>query len=168
MRANTFCVGQPIFSIRPALTDDAPAILACLRAAFDEYRASYTPAAFLDTVLTQETVERRLSEMFVLVATDGSNQIVGTIACAVLKREEGHLRGMAVLPSWLGTGVAKNLLQQAELQLAQAHCKRISLDTTQPLKRAIQFYLQNGYLPSGKVTDFFGMPLFEYVKILGR
>ena len=52
--------------------------------------------------------------------------------------------------------------------LAQAHCKRISLDTTQPLKRAIQFYLQNGYLPSGKVTDFFGMPLFEYVKILGR
>lgn len=120
-------------------------------------------------MLTQETVERRLSEMFVLVATDASNQIVGTIACTVLKREEGHLRGMAVLPSWLGTSVAKTLLQQAELRLAQAHCKRISLDTTQPLS-AIQFYLQNGYLPSGKVTDFFGigMPLFEYMKILGR
>src|SRR5260370_12470902 len=98
MRANTFCMGQPIFSIRPALIDDAPAILACLRAAFDEYRASYTPAAFLDTVLTQETVERRLSEMFVLVATHASNQIVGSIACRVLKREEAHLPGMACFP----------------------------------------------------------------------
>jgi len=55
------------------------------------------------------------------------------------------------------------LLQQAKLRLAQAHCKRISLDTTQPLKRAIQFYVQNGYFPSDEVTDFFGMPLLEYV-----
>jgi GNAT superfamily N-acetyltransferase len=106
--------------------------------------------------------------MFVFVATDASNQVVGTVAYTVLKREEGHPRGMAVLPSWQGAGVAKNLLQHAELRLAQAYCKRIRHYTTQPLKHAIQFYLRNGYLPSGKVTDFFGTPLFEYVKILRR
>ena len=35
-----------------------------------------------------------------------------------------------------------------------------------PLQRAIRFYERNGYRPSGRVADFFGMPLFEYVKPL--
>ncbi len=33
-------------------------------------------------------------------------------------------------------------------------------------KRAIRFYERNGFRPSGKIKDFFAMPLFEYVKIL--
>jgi hypothetical protein len=31
---------------------------------------------------------------------------------------------------------------------------------------AIRFYERNGYAHSGKVFDFFGMPLHEYVKQL--
>jgi hypothetical protein len=31
------------FVIRPASTEDAPAILQCLRAAFEPYRSQYTP-----------------------------------------------------------------------------------------------------------------------------
>jgi hypothetical protein len=40
----------------------------------------------------------------------------------------------------------------------------VTLDTTEPLKKAIRFYLRHGYKPSGIVKDFFGMPLFEYEK----
>jgi hypothetical protein len=32
----------------------------------------------------------------------------------------------------------------------------------------MRFYEREGYRRSGTVTDFFGMPLFEYVKILER
>jgi hypothetical protein len=32
--------------------------------------------------------------------------------------------------------------------------------------RAVRFYEKNGHRTSGKVRDFFGMPLFEYTKAL--
>ena len=43
------------FAIRNATYEDCSAILECLRSAFAPYRESYTPDAFLDTVLTPET-----------------------------------------------------------------------------------------------------------------
>jgi hypothetical protein len=44
-----------VVSIRRARPTDAGAILECLRSAFEPYRASYTPDAYRDTVLTSET-----------------------------------------------------------------------------------------------------------------
>jgi ribosomal protein S18 acetylase RimI-like enzyme len=152
--------------IRQAASADAQAILDCLRIAFEPYRASYTPDAFADTVLTLETLRQRLSSMFVFVAITETGDIVGTIAGAVPNAGEGHLRGMAVLPEWQGQGIAEKLLQTAEAELAARHCSRVTLDTTQPLLRAMRFYEKHGYRPSGRITDFFGMPLHEYVKDL--
>jgi hypothetical protein len=43
----------------------------------------------------------------------------------------------------------------------------VSLDTTRPLAPAIRFYEQHGYRASGRIADFFGMELLEYVKPLG-
>jgi GNAT superfamily N-acetyltransferase len=92
-------------------------------------------------------------------------KIVGTIGC-VANGSEGHLRGMAVLPDWQGTGVALVLLQSAEAELKKNACGCVTLDTTAPLIRAVRFYAKNGYSVSGRVTDFFGMPLYEYRKLL--
>ena len=91
---------------------------------------------------------------------------IGSASAAVIAPSEGHLRGMAVRPAWQGRGVAKQLLDAAESELAAKGCSRISLDTTGPLKRAVAFYEKNGYRASGKITDFFGMRLYEYVKTL--
>jgi len=55
----------------------------------------------------------------------------------------------------------------AEAHLRQQGCARITLDTTEPLRRAMRFYEKHGYRPSGRITDFFGMPLHEYVKAIG-
>jgi GNAT superfamily N-acetyltransferase len=90
---------------------------------------------------------------------------VGTIACCI-SGQLGHLRGMAVLPEWQGHSIAQQLLLQAEDDLHAAGCCRITLDTTAPLQRAMRFYERNGYRPSGNTTDFFGMPLYEFVKEL--
>lgn len=153
-------------SIRKATKSDSSGILRCLSAAFEQYQDKYTSAGYLDTVLTPESVASRLEEMFVFVAADESGQIVGTVACNIIRPDEGHVRGMAVLPAWHGAGVAARLLKCAESRLRECNCKRVSLDTTEPLQRAIHFYEKNGFRRSGKVRDFFGMPLFEYVKRL--
>jgi predicted N-acetyltransferase YhbS len=154
------------FTIRKATREDAAAIVACLRSAFEDYREAYTPAAFVDTVLTPDTLEQRLAHMRVLVAVDAANQVIGTIACQVVSREEGHVRGMAVLPRWQGAGVAAELLRAAETELRKNKCAHVTLDTTAPLMRAMGFYEKNGYARSGKITHFFGMPLYEYRKSL--
>ena len=153
-------------SIRNATTNDAPEILACLHAAFAPYRDSYSRAAYLDTVLTPDTLQRRLACMQVLVAQTSSGQIVGSIACQAINQKEGHIRGMAVLPTCQSTGVAAKLLAHAEAELRRQNCTCITLDTTAPLERAMRFYEKFGFHRSGKITDFFGMPLFEFAKLL--
>jgi GNAT superfamily N-acetyltransferase len=141
-------------------------VVDCLGAAFEPYRNRYTEGAFRDTVPTLAACERRSREMTILVAHDARNVVAGTIACQAHPGGEGHLRGMAVLPGVLGQGLAAALLAAAEAELRTHGCTRVTLDTTQPLERAIRFYTRSGYTPTGKVTDFYGMPLFEYVKEL--
>lgn len=157
---------QPAFAIRKATGADAAGILDCLRLAFEPYRGDYTAEGFNDSVLTAETIHQRMATMSILVAIDNGGQIAGTIASRVVCPEEGHLRGMAVLPEWQGSGLGQQLLAAAESELRARQCRRVTLNTTQPLQRAIRFYEKNGYRLSGKVTDFFGMPLYEYVKPL--
>jgi ribosomal protein S18 acetylase RimI-like enzyme len=152
--------------VRRATREDAPGILACLREAFEPYRTMYTPAGYLDTVLTPETLQDRLVHMEVFVAQTPSGEIAGTIACSMVGAGEGHLRGMAVLPSLRGSSIAGQLLSHAEEELRFHKCTRITLDTTEPLERAMHFYEKCGYRRTGRVSDFFGMPLVEYQKVL--
>ena len=152
------------FAVRPANAGDAGSILQCLRAAFEPYRSQYTPQAYLDTVMTPDTLLRRLTSMTVLVAVSAEGNIAGTIGGAAVSSSEGHLRGMAVPPQWQGHGIAQRLLDSMEKNLLAKGSRLISLDTTEPLQRAMRFYEKNGYRRTGKTTDFFGMPLIEYAK----
>jgi N-acetylglutamate synthase-like GNAT family acetyltransferase len=153
---------QRSFTIRRADSNDGEAIVACLAAAFAPYCNSYTPAAFTDTVLDSRLVQHRLRELCVFVAVSEGN-VVGTLACSA-SGEEGHLRGMAVLADWQGSGVASALLQAAEAEIRNQGCKHVTLNTTEPLARAMRFYARHGFTRSGRVSDFFGMPLHEWVK----
>jgi ribosomal protein S18 acetylase RimI-like enzyme len=151
-------------TIRQATIADARGVLECLRAAFAPFRDAYTDAAYEDTVLVEASLRDRLAEMTVAVAVDRSGRVIGTIAYKVSGRGEGHLRGMAVLPECQGHGIADQLLEHAEEELRKENCSRITLDTTEPLERAMRFYERHGYRRSGRTQDFFGMPLIEYVK----
>ncbi len=151
--------------IREAQIEEAEAISACLNAAFEPFRSQYTPGAFDDTVPAPGAIRQRMVHMKVYVAIASEEEIVGTIASG-MQGEEGHLRGMAILPRWQGRGIAEQLLNTVENDLLAAGCKRVTLDTTAPLERAIRFYRKNGLVPTGGVTEFFGMPLYEYAKSL--
>lgn len=95
---------------------------------------------FLDTLLTTETLQERLTKMNVFVALTSAKQVVGTVAGHALSSEKGHLRGMAVLPSMLGNGVSAQLLGQAEAELQLGGRCRVTWNTTEPLERAMRFY----------------------------
>jgi len=154
------------WEIREAGEDDAQSILNCLEVAFTPYRSQYTPDAFAGTVVNLAMFHQRMRNMHVLVAVcEGS--IVGTVSAAICGDGEGHLRGMAVLPQHKGSGIAAHLLNAIERYLQQHGCTRVTLGTTLPLRAAIKFYEKHGYVQSGRVSDFFGMPLLEYVKQLG-
>lgn len=154
------------FELRKARPEDAPGVLACLAAAFEPYRSQYTPPAFADTILDTETIHVRLRDMCVFVA-ESEDGVIGTIGCSV-SGAEGHIRGMAVLPPHQGLGIAAKLLDAAEAEILNNGCSRVTLDTTQPLSRAIRFYEKHGYRATGRVCDFFGMPLYEYSKSLKK
>jgi L-methionine (R)-S-oxide reductase len=160
--------GSTPFSIRKATTDDCHGILECLASAFAPFRDSYTPKGFLDTVLSPETVQQRLRDMAIFVAVRNDGSVIGTVAYKVEHAGEGHLRGMAVSPEWQGSHVAAELLARAEDELRNAGCSTITLDTTQPLRRAVRFYEKHGFQATGRIGDFFGMPLFEYRKYVGN
>lgn len=150
--------------LHKASADDAKAILVCLALAFEPYRSQYTPPAFADTILDANTILVRMREMCVFVA-ESAAEIVGTIGCGA-SGMEGHIRGMAVLPSHQGSGAAEALLHAAEAELLNNGCSYVTLDTTRPLARAIRFYEKHGYRATGRVCDFFGMSLYEYSKSL--
>jgi ribosomal-protein-alanine N-acetyltransferase len=151
--------------IRPAAAPDAEAIVDCLRIAFETYRTRYTPAAFADTVPAANGIADRLRSMTVFVAVH-AGAVIGTIGCAIHEAGEGHLRGMAVRPEWQGSDVARRLIDAAEAELLARSCVRVTLDTTEPLKRAARFYEKCGYRRTGRTTGFFGMSLIEFAKAL--
>ena len=151
--------------IRRATAADADGILDCLRIAFEPYRQSYTADAFADTVPDAIGVSERLRSMNLFVAVNGG-AVIGTIGCAIDEEGEGHLRGMAVRQEWQGSNVARLLIEAVESELLARSCVQVTLDTTEPLTRAARFYEKCGYRRTGRTTDFFGMPLSEYSKML--
>lgn len=155
---------QAAFTIRAATHEDCDEVLQCLGLAFAPYRDVYTPEAFLDTVLTPETLRQRMTDMAIFVATAQSEQVIGTVACRMMGNGRGHLRGMAVRPEWQGCGVSESLLKAAEEHLCRSGCNLITLNTTEPLKKASRFYEKHGFRRTGKLGQFFGMTLLEYSK----
>jgi ribosomal protein S18 acetylase RimI-like enzyme len=153
-------------AIRRASANEVEAIRACLAEAFAAFRALYTLEAYQDTVPPPAGMRKRMSDMTVYIASTAEGEIVGTISYGMDRAKTAHLRGMAVRPAWQGHGIAEQLLRTAENDLLAAGCVLVSLHTTAPLERAIRFYQKHGFVPSGKIEDFFGMPLYEYVKSL--
>ncbi|MFW9946346.1 MAG: GNAT family N-acetyltransferase [Candidatus Odinarchaeota archaeon] len=153
------------YTIRLATIKDAKAVHEVLLAAFEDYRSFYSPEGFTDTTLSERIAKDRIKEMKVYLAVDQHGKIIGTIGWQKLNKDEGHIRGMGVIPSQQGrNGPAALLLRQVERDAQLENCKILTLDTTEILKRAQRFYEKNGYKRTGKTADFFGSIIYEFAK----
>lgn len=153
------------YIIRQAEFQDAKNIHRVILAAFEEYRNYYTPEGFADTVMSEQVAIERMKEMTLYVAIDQNETVIGTIGWQKLSEKEGHIRGMAVLPKNQGeNSPATDLLQAVENNARSKGCTYLTLDTTNPLKRAQNFYKKSGFKETGKIGDFFSSKIYEYAK----
>jgi N-acetylglutamate synthase-like GNAT family acetyltransferase len=153
------------YIIRKAETTDAMGIHEVILAAFEEFRDFYSPEGFTDTVMSEEVSLKRMKEMNLYVAINLIGEIIGTIGWIKVSNEEGHIRGMAVHPKIQGkNSPAASLLQAVEDEAISQECIFLSLDTTEILKRAQNFYRKYGFKETGKTGDFFGATIIEFVK----
>jgi len=150
--------------IRPATAADADAIVSVLAAAFLEFQPLYTPEGFRATTPDVAGVLARMSEGPSWVVLDGS-RVVGT-AAAIDRGNEIYLRGMAVLPSAQGGGVATKLLAVVTQFAVDQGASLLTLSTTPFLESAIRLYEQHGFAASDHRLDLFGTPLIRMVKRL--
>lgn len=153
------------YKIRLAKYQDAKEIHKVILSAFEEYRHYYTPEGFADTVLSEEATIDRMKEMSIYVAVDQEGLIVGTIGWQKVNINEGHIRGMGVIPKKQGkNSPAAILLKTVEDDARSKGCNILTLDTTKVLKRAQNFYKKHGFKETGKTGDFFGCTIYEYAK----
>lgn len=100
--------------------------------------------------------------MMVLVAVDRRGRILGTVAVKRASSGHAHLRGMAVLPQYQGKGIASALLEAAIRRARKAGQLYVTLETTEPLRRATRFYLRRGFQPTGRYRYWGGMRLIGF------
>ncbi|MFX1376061.1 MAG: GNAT family N-acetyltransferase [Promethearchaeota archaeon] len=153
------------YIIRNAEKSNAKGIHEVLLAAFEEYRCYYSPEGFADTVLSEKAVLERIKNMRIYIAIDQNNEIIGTIGWKKLSEKEGHIRGMAVHPKRQGNrSPASDLLKIVERDARSQGCTFLTLDTTEVLQRAQNFYRKHGFDKTGKTGDFFGVLVYEFKK----
>jgi GNAT superfamily N-acetyltransferase len=152
--------------IRRAGAEDAAAIATILKLAFAEFEIQYTPKGFAATTPDAPQVLQRIDEGPVWIASV-AHGILGT-ASAVARGEEGlYVRGVAVVPSARGQGIAESLMREIERFANSTGYGRLYLTTTPFLHGAIRLYERFGFahVPDG-VEDLFGTPLLLMKKTL--
>lgn len=154
-------VSQPI--LRFATPEDAEAITLVLAKSFAEYESSYTPQAFVATVPTVNEIKKRFGREIIWVALN-KGRIVGTVS--VLPKEGSlYIRSMAILPQARGNRLGEEFLREIEDYAIGHNFRRVFLNTTPFLERAIRLYEKLGFVRCG-ADDLFGTPLLTMERSL--
>jgi len=155
---------QPVVRIRRAKQCDSAVIELLIRESFSEHESAYTPEAFHTATPAKHEIEDRIKHWAVWVAVH-ANVIVGTVSA----HSEGHamhIRSMAVHPSMRGKGIGKLLLEQVEDFACANGYKRLILNTTPFMNRAIRLYEGFGFGFTGTEQNWFGTRLRTMTKQL--
>ena len=133
------------FAIRPAVPEDAGDLSTLENQIFSGDRISLRSFRRL---LAQTSA-------VVLVAAVG-NRIAG-YAMALFRRNSSiaRLYSIAVDPGHAGRGIGKALLAAAEDAARRRQCKIMRLEVRENNSKAIRLYGASGYLPAGRVTDYY-------------
>ena len=149
--------------IREAGPEDAEAVARVLYESFLEFRELYTDGGFAATTPNAEQIRVRMGEGPVWQAVRNGTAL-GTVA-AVVKGSRLYMRGMAVLPSARGLGIAARLLELVEERARRERCGSVFLSTTPFLNGAIRLYERAGFrrIDEGP-CDLAGTALFTMQK----
>ena len=138
---------DPPYSIRPASEGDAPAIAACVNAAYRHYveRIGKRPGPMT------EDYAKVIRERRVTVA-ESDGKIAGVLVLAVTG--EGFLlENVAVDPSKRGSGLGRTLLEFAEAEARREGFGSIYLYTHEKMTENLALYAKIGYVEFDRRTE---------------
>lgn len=149
--------------LRIAEPDDAEVIASVLAMSFSDYESFYTPQAYAATVPTVGEIKRRFGEGAIWIALN-NERIVGTVS-VVTRKDSLYIRSMAILPEARGNQIGERLLEEVKDYAAAHDYRKLFLNTTPFLKRAIRLYEKFGFVRCGS-DDLYGTPLLTMEKSL--
>lgn len=132
----------PGVRLRDATPEDAPALLALYRAAYDPEEDPFRKKPLTDTL---SDVEGYLREHAVLVAEDEEGRLVGTAALRAL----ANLRRVAVHPDRKGEGLGAALVEAALARAKADGFDFAELDTQDDHPWLPEFYRRHGFVERG-------------------
>jgi N-acetylglutamate synthase-like GNAT family acetyltransferase len=152
---------------RTAKINDKDKIFNILLNSFESYRGHYTEEGFKSTILSPEEIENRIKQNIfkVFVAVTLENEIVGTVSI-IKQNDRYYIRSMAVEPKFQKKGIGSFILENICKIAGNDDIKKLSLESFEPLKKAIRFYKKHGFIESGITKDLHGNEIFEMIKIL--
>jgi ribosomal-protein-alanine N-acetyltransferase len=151
--------------IRLARATEAKEIHQILSEAFEPYRPSYTAEAYSVTVPSPREIEQRIRDprTDVLVAAL-HDEVIGTVTVHEKAENELHAGSMAVNPNFQGQGIGQRLLEEVERLARERSRPTISLESFEPLTKAIALYERYGFERTGKERPYHGITIFEMRK----
>ncbi|KAL6890427.1 acyl-CoA N-acyltransferase [Trichoderma evansii] len=148
-------------SIRKAVPEDVPTVLALVRSAYrgESSRAGWTTEADLvdDQRIDAEGVLAKVNEPFgaVLVAHDATGEMIA--CCEILKQNEttGYFGLFAVNPLRQAGGIGRIVLAKAEEYAKQTWgLSEMEMSVIWTREELIQYYIRRGYTRTEKKKPF--------------
>lgn len=126
-----------------------------------------------DTDRVSKKQYRRLiqSSSVLIVAAKQQSQLIGSAIVFFRKHSRiARLYSLAVLPTFRKHGVALAISRYYEKKIRARGCDEIRLEVKKNNRRAVQFYLKNGYVSFGEYKRFYedGTDALRMKKILTR
>lgn len=151
--------------IRKARRNEVQEICEVLSESFEPYRQDYTEEAYKATVVSPSEIENRITDqkIDVLVAIY-NDKIVGTASIEMGKKENLHIRSMAVRPDYQRKGIGWRILQEINRLAKKVHCKTITLECFEPLTKAVSLYENFGFRRTGRERDLYDIKIFEMMR----
>ena len=155
------------YTIRPIEPKDNAAVEAVIRSCLIEFGANHEGTAWADPDLGRFSEIYRAPGNRYWVAEDETGKIVGGTGIGYLTDTVCELQKMYCLPQARGTGIARDLMEQA-LQYARDHYTHCYLETLDNMVAAQRFYEKHGLVRTDKApvqTEHFACEV-KYIKAL--
>ena len=148
--------------VRPARRNDAAILGAFFLRAWKEAGPSalgFTGAAddAIKTISSEEFLTQRLSSPSIrIVLAELDREVLGFASVRATRKREGELSGVVVLESASRKGIGSKLVRKACQTATKMGIDYLSVKTEVFNHRAINFYKDNEFTESGRVTEKVG------------
>jgi N-acetylglutamate synthase-like GNAT family acetyltransferase len=154
-------------SVKRAEMRDVKSILFIINTSVrDSYKSIIPPEQFRDPVLTFEQLVKE-SKLMAFYVYSLENKFVGVAALQIIKRENGIVRWVHVLPEYRRLGVGSSMIKYIESEAKKIGLKKLqAVYVWEKAYWAKNFYTKLGYKKGKTVTLPWGDQAHIYEKIL--